>query len=44
MTFHRYFVNAKKIQLVKDLSREKTSPEGIEVRSLSQWLSKLKLN
>lgn len=34
-------VDAEKIQLVRNLSREKTFANGIEVRSLGEWLVKL---
>lgn len=42
--FAPYFPDASKIQLVKDLAREKTYPDGIEVRSLIPWLAKLQLH
>lgn len=42
--FSRYFPQAKLIQLVKNLQREKTYPNRIEVRSLIPWLAKLNLD
>ncbi|MFN3235153.1 MAG: ATP-binding protein [Gammaproteobacteria bacterium] len=41
--FGRILGNASKLQLVKTLSREKTYPDGLEVRSLIPWLVKLDL-
>jgi hypothetical protein len=41
--FSRYFTGAKQIKLVKDLTREKTYPDGIEVRSFVSWLSTMNL-
>ncbi len=31
--------DVEKIQLVKNLSREKTFPTGVEIRSIAKWLS-----
>ncbi|MBS0358098.1 MAG: ATP-binding protein [Proteobacteria bacterium] len=39
--FSPYFPKAKKIQLVKELAREKTYPDGVEIRQLISWLLKL---
>ena len=39
--FSKTFPNIQKVQLVKNLKREKTFPNGIEIRSLSSWLAKL---
>jgi predicted AAA+ superfamily ATPase len=40
-----YFANIlqplKKVQLVKDIKRDKTYPDGLEVRSVSSWLANL---
>lgn len=36
--------NIQKIQLVKSCNREKTFPNGIEIRSLIPWLTNLNLN
>lgn len=33
--------NVKKIQIVKNLKREKTYPDGIEIRKASSWLARL---
>jgi hypothetical protein len=41
--FQPFFSETKKIQLVKELSREATYPHGVEVRSLVDWLIKLNL-
>jgi predicted AAA+ superfamily ATPase len=37
-SFENYLTTAKKIQVVQHLNREKTYPNGIEVRSLVPWL------
>lgn len=42
--FSRYFPTTTKIQLVKDLTREKTYKNGIEIRSLVDWLAVLDLS
>lgn len=42
--FERFFPNARKIQLVKDLRREKTYPDGLEVRRLVPWLAGIDLS
>ena len=39
--FSRVFPNIQKIQLVQNLKREKTFPNGIEIRSISSWLAKI---
>lgn len=36
--FSKIFPDAKKIQLVRTLNREKTYPDGTEIRQLSAWL------
>jgi len=41
--FKRFFPEIKMIQLVKKLKREKTFPDGIEVRSAHRWLSQFSL-
>ncbi|MEM1243755.1 MAG: ATP-binding protein [Pseudomonadota bacterium] len=41
--FAKYLPEIKKIQLVKELKREKTFADGIEVRSLVHWLAHLDL-
>lgn len=41
--FSHFLPNVKKIQLVKKLTREKTYPNGLEIRSLVTWLAKLNL-
>ncbi|MBE7411896.1 MAG: ATP-binding protein [Leptospiraceae bacterium] len=40
--FSRYFPQAKKIQLVKNLDREKTFPDGCEIRYVAKWLKTMK--
>ena len=42
--FHKFFPGAALIQLVKDLSRETTYPNGVSVRSLVPWLTHLNLS
>jgi predicted AAA+ superfamily ATPase len=37
--FDRYFTNVKKIQLVRKPAREKTWPDGAEIRRAHTWLS-----
>ncbi|HLB42747.1 MAG TPA: ATP-binding protein [Gammaproteobacteria bacterium] len=39
--FNQFLPHVKKIQLVKELNREKTYPNGLEIRSLISWLTKL---
>ena len=41
--FQKYFPTVKMIQVVKNLKREKTFPNGVEVRSAWKWLSSLSL-
>ncbi len=41
--FSHFLPQAKKIQLVKELSREKTFQNGLEIRSLIPWLANLSL-
>ena len=41
--FNRIFPNAKMVQLTKELKREKTFPNGAEIRIAHDWLSKLNL-
>lgn len=36
--FNQFLPEARKIQLVKELKREKTYPDGLEIRSLLPWL------
>jgi len=42
--FAKFFPRIQKIQLVKKLKREKTYPDGTEIRALIPWLTKLNLN
>ena len=39
--FSKYLKNIKTIQLVQNLKREKTFPNGMEVRKASSWLSQM---
>jgi uncharacterized protein len=41
--FNNVLKNTTKIQLVKNLKREKTYPNGVEIRKASKWLSEFKL-
>ena len=41
--FSSFFPNTRNVQLVKELDREKTYPEGTEVRSACNWLADLSL-
>ena len=41
--FKQFFPEIKMIQLVKKLKREKTFPNGVEVRSAHRWLSEFSL-
>lgn len=41
--FSRYFESAKCFQLVKNLKREKTYPNGLEIRALIPWLADFSL-
>jgi len=42
--FRRHFPKARAVQLVQDLDRERTYPDGLEVRKASNWLCKLDLS
>jgi hypothetical protein len=39
--FEKYLAGAKKIQIVKELKREKTYPDGVEIRIAQNWLSEM---
>jgi hypothetical protein len=41
--FRKFFPDVKMIQISKMLSREKTFPNGVELRHASKWLSGLSL-
>jgi predicted AAA+ superfamily ATPase len=41
--FSKFFPNTRKIQLVKGLDREKTYPDGTEIRSAHNWLADFSL-
>jgi len=42
--FEKYLPCVKKIQIVKDLKREKTFPDGTEIRTAQNWLSEIALD
>ncbi len=42
--FATYFPNSRKVQIVKELTREKTFPDGLEIRKAHSWLANLWLN
>jgi len=42
--FATYFPNSRKVQIVKELTREKTFPNGIEIRKAHSWLANLWLD
>ena len=42
--FDKYFPGIKKIQIVKNLNREKTYPNGTEIRSAHNWLADFSLS
>ncbi len=39
--FESVFPTIKKVQLVKNILREKTYPNGLEIRSLTSWLRQI---
>lgn len=41
--FSKYFSGLKKVQIVKELDRERTYPDGTEIRSAHNWLADLSL-
>jgi uncharacterized protein len=41
--FNKYFKSSQNIQLVKNLTREKTYPDGSEIRNVVNWLEKINL-
>ncbi len=42
--FSTYFPNSRKVQIVKELTREKTFPDGLEIRKAHSWLTDLWLD
>jgi predicted AAA+ superfamily ATPase len=42
--FEKYFPNALKIQLVKNLNREKTTESGIQILNVLEWLTHMDLS
>jgi predicted AAA+ superfamily ATPase len=42
--FKQFFTDVQQVQLVKELSREATYPDGLEVRALIPWLINLNLS
>lgn len=41
--FGKHFKKVRKIQVVKELDREKTYPDGIHIRTAHNWLSEISL-
>lgn len=41
--FEKYLAGANKVQIVKELQREKTYPNGTEIRTAPNWLSEISL-
>ncbi len=41
--FEKYLAGTKKIQIVKELKREKTYPDDLEIRIAHNWLSEMRL-
>lgn len=41
--FEKYLAGTKKIQIVKELKREKTYPDALEIRIAHNWLSEMRL-
>jgi len=41
--FEKYIAGTRKIQIVKELKRDKTYPDGTEIRTAHQWLSEMRL-
>lgn len=39
--FTTYFPDSRKVQIVKELTREKTFPDGLEIRKAHSWLTNL---
>jgi uncharacterized protein len=42
--FEKYLAGTKKIQIVKELKREKTYPDAMEIRSAQNWLAAMPLD
>lgn len=41
--FEKFLPGTKKIQIVKELQREKTYPDGTEIRTAQNWLAEMRL-
>jgi predicted AAA+ superfamily ATPase len=41
--FRKFFPQAKMVQITKELSKEKTFPNGVEIRLAHKWLAKFSL-
>ncbi|MBU1398460.1 MAG: DUF4143 domain-containing protein, partial [Proteobacteria bacterium] len=41
--FGKHFNEVRKIQIVKELDREKTYPDGVQIRTAQNWLSGISL-
>jgi len=42
--FEKYLAGTKKIQIVKELKREKTYPDALEIRTAHNWLSEMRFD
>ncbi|MDM7995082.1 MAG: ATP-binding protein [Acidobacteriota bacterium] len=42
--FEKYLAGTKKIQIVKELEREKTYPDALEIRTAHNWLSEMRFD
>lgn len=41
--YRKFFPQAKMVQVTKELSKEKTFPNGVEIRAAHKWLAKFTL-
>ena len=41
--FAKYFPDARKVQIVRKIDREKTYPDGLEIRAAHNWLADFSL-
>ena len=42
-TFEKFFSDVKMVQIVRNLDREKSYPNGLEIKDAVEWLSMLSL-
>jgi uncharacterized protein len=40
--FEKFLTGTQQLQIVKELKREKTYPDGVEIRSAQNWLSEMR--